>query len=280
MLNAINYSLLKNISKKFIPVFANEVFVVFSNNRGLPEVAADSPHIISFWHEMKKLKRRLPLLLLKNFFRKFYYRIMPPAVSSEALSAISTKSGGDYSSCSVAEIKRHMDERYEKEEAYTINTLWDKIRAEELNKRVINIISPTNDKKILEVGAGVGGAAAYISECKEFVGTDLSGVAVNQAKKLFGNKPNFSFKTMDAMALEFEDNSFDVVIAKEVIEHLPKPQKAIREAFRVLRKGGLLVVTSPNRNSLHLRVNRMLGYPDFKCSLAISRSSVSKRQSR
>ena len=44
------------------------------------------------------------------------------------------------------------------------------------------------------------------------------------------------------------------------------PEQAIAEAFRVLKSKGLLVITSPNRDSLHLRINRMLGYSDFKCS--------------
>ena len=72
---------------------------------------------------------------------------------------------------------------------------------------------------------------------------------------------------MDATDLKFDNNYFDIVIAKEIIEHLPDAKKAIRETFRVLKPGGVLIVTSPNRDSLHLRVNRMLGNPDFKCSI-------------
>lgn len=172
----------------------------------------------------------------------------------------------DYSSLPVSGIKTLMDERYSKNDAYNITCLWDGVRAEEVNKQVIDAISSTRGKKILDVGAGIGGSVPLIAECKEFVGTDISEVAMSQARQTYGHKPNFRFVAMDAMDLKFEDNYFDIVIAREIIEHLPEPQKALKEAFRVLCPGGLLVVTSPNRDSLHLRVNRMLGHRDFMCS--------------
>jgi 2-polyprenyl-3-methyl-5-hydroxy-6-metoxy-1,4-benzoquinol methylase len=48
-------------------------------------------------------------------------------------------------------------------------------------------------------------------------------------------------------ALPFADASFDVVLSTEVVEHLPRPIDGIRELVRVLRPGGRLVVTTPNR---------------------------------
>ncbi len=142
----------------------------------------------------------------------------------------------NYSSLSVAKIKELMDQRYVKKQAYNITYLWDQIRATELNKRVIELISPATEKKILEIGCGIGSSANYLSEseCGEFIGTDLSEVAINQANQTFGSKLNFKFIPMDAMDLKFEDNYFDVVLAKEVIEHLPEPTRAIKETFRVL----------------------------------------------
>jgi len=49
----------------------------------------------------------------------------------------------------------------------------------------------------------------------------------------------------DAYALPFEDESFDRVIAAEILEHLPEDEKAMAELFRVLRPGGLITVTVP-----------------------------------
>jgi len=49
----------------------------------------------------------------------------------------------------------------------------------------------------------------------------------------------------DLLALPFPDDSFDGVVLTEVLEHCVDPQAAIREVFRVLKPGGLLLVTSP-----------------------------------
>ncbi|MEZ4266326.1 MAG: class I SAM-dependent methyltransferase [Myxococcota bacterium] len=49
------------------------------------------------------------------------------------------------------------------------------------------------------------------------------------------------------LEMPFEDGSFDVVFSTEVIEHTPEPLQALREIARVVRPGGLVVVTSPGR---------------------------------
>lgn len=205
------------------------------------------------------IKKRIILFIIplgSNIERKIKRKIKKILLSTQNL---------DYSTLTVSEIKKLMDERFSKKEAYNLVYLWDKARAEELNKITIELISPTNDKKILEIGCGIGGSAPFISECREFVGTDLSEIGMAEANRLFCDKPNFSFVQMDAMDLKFDDEKFDIVLAREVIEHLPEPHRAIKEAFRVLKPNGLFLVTSPNRDSLHLRVNRMLGHADFKC---------------
>jgi len=51
----------------------------------------------------------------------------------------------------------------------------------------------------------------------------------------------------DVLALPFPDSRFDIVLCTEVIEHTPQPGTAIDELARVLRPGGTLVLTTPNR---------------------------------
>jgi len=53
MLEIIGYHLLKGVIKKFKPVFANEVFVVFSTHTEMADVDRNSPHIQSLWEKMK-----------------------------------------------------------------------------------------------------------------------------------------------------------------------------------------------------------------------------------
>ena len=56
------------------------------------------------------------------------------------------------------------------------------------------------------------------------------------------------------MRLPFQTKAFDSVLAGELIEHLSEPALFMREARRVLKKGGLLLITTPNRRSL---INRL-----------------------
>ena len=60
----------------------------------------------------------------------------------------------------------------------------------------------------------------------------------------------------DAQYLPFNDRKFDCVIMGELLEHLWNPMSALLEAWRVLKRNGMLVVTTPNAYSL----NRMLSY--------------------
>ncbi|MFB0524154.1 MAG: class I SAM-dependent methyltransferase [Phycisphaerae bacterium] len=172
----------------------------------------------------------------------------------------------NYSELTIEQIQQAMDKWYAEGNAYKHEKLWDKIRLEERNNRCLALISPTDGKRILEIGCGIRGITPYISTCAEYVGIDLSKEAISKATRQFSGKPGFSFAVMDAQDLKFPDCSFDIIVAQEVIEHLPCIERAFGEIYRVLRPGGQVVITSPNRNSLHLRVNRMLGYKDFTCS--------------
>ena len=56
----------------------------------------------------------------------------------------------------------------------------------------------------------------------------------------------------DIHALDFPDKSFDVALLTAVIEHVPVPEKAVSEANRILKQGGILVLTSPDPFWEHL----------------------------
>lgn len=171
----------------------------------------------------------------------------------------------DYSRYNVEEIKSKMDERYRHDNAYTINIPWDEARMHDLNAKVFNYLGfyEYRHQKILEVCCGQGGTAAYLPDDADFTGVELSQVAVDMARSTF---PQFRFEQMDACDLRFEDETFDTVIAKEAIEHLLDQRKALKEWHRVLKSCGRLILTTPNRDSLHLQMNRLLGFEDFKCS--------------
>jgi len=105
-------------------------------------------------------------------------------------------------------------------------------------------------KEVLEVGCGRG---FYLKTLKT-VWPDLviTGVDVNQnyldvARGYLGDL-GVGLIRGDATDLPFTDNSFDRIIATEVLEHIPDDQKVVSEMYRVLKPGGIAMVTVPNKN--------------------------------
>lgn len=101
------------------------------------------------------------------------------------------------------------------------------------------------DKKIriLDIGTGTGYFAILLAkEGHEVVGIDLTPMMIQKAKELSAkNGVDAQYVVMDAQALEFSDESFDMVISRNLTWTLPDPEKAYREWFRVLKKGGILL---------------------------------------
>lgn len=104
--------------------------------------------------------------------------------------------------------------------------------------------------KVLDAGCGEGFYVMLLDElfgC-QVVGLDNDPQILEQARKWVGEKPNIKLLVGDVTDLPFEDGSFDRVILSEVLEHVPDDKKALSEVYRVLRPGGILVITVPNHN--------------------------------
>jgi SAM-dependent methyltransferase len=101
--------------------------------------------------------------------------------------------------------------------------------------------------RLLDAGCGSGYGTALLAETAgEAVGLDLSAEALSYAREHY-RRPNLRFVEGDCAALPFPDKDFDLVVAFEVIEHLPDPEAFLRETRRVLRRRGRLLVSTPNR---------------------------------
>jgi SAM-dependent methyltransferase len=107
---------------------------------------------------------------------------------------------------------------------------------------------------VLEIACGRGGFVRELACSGAAVtGSDfsLAAVRVGRGKMLALNPPrSASFVQADAQVLPFADNSFDLVISCETIEHVPDVQKALQEMHRVTRPGGRLFLTTPNYANL------------------------------
>lgn len=89
---------------------------------------------------------------------------------------------------------------------------------------------------LLDIACGPGYLAGAAAERgANAVGIDFAPSMVHEAKKNFSRA---EFRYGDAEALQFESHSFDAVVCGFGLGHLPEPDKALLEAFRVLRPGG------------------------------------------
>jgi arsenite methyltransferase len=99
--------------------------------------------------------------------------------------------------------------------------------------------------RVLEVGCGNGATARLIMEHlapERFVGIDPSSVFISMANETFAGQPRVAFAVGDAVTSGQPGDFFDLVIAHTVYSHLVDPERALAEARRVLRPGGLLVI--------------------------------------
>jgi SAM-dependent methyltransferase len=104
-------------------------------------------------------------------------------------------------------------------------------------------------KRTLDAGCGWAYGTAMFADAgaSAAVGLDLAPTVIEVAQKEIGDR--VELHVGDVVSMPFEDASFDVVVCFEVIEHLEDRAAAVRELARVLRPDGLLVISSPNRDT-------------------------------
>ena len=112
------------------------------------------------------------------------------------------------------------------------------------NNTLIKAITPLHVKNVLDAGCGEGFSLYKLSEYnigEKLEGIDYSKEAISIGKKLF---PNLSLKQGSIYNLPCKDNTFDLVLSTEVLEHLENPKKALQEILRVSKK--YILVSVPN----------------------------------
>ena len=132
---------------------------------------------------------------------------------------------------------------------------WDKVsRVYDLfenlyNKKVYQSTGETvakyikNTDRVLECACGTGAISIFIApKCNKLFASDYSAGMLKQAKKKLKIFDNVEFKKVDITNIKTKDDSFDVVVAGNVIHLLPDPQSAMKELTRVCKDGGKLII--------------------------------------
>jgi SAM-dependent methyltransferase len=100
--------------------------------------------------------------------------------------------------------------------------------------------------KLLDVGCGSGdNIVRFLEDGWDAYGVDVNEIGVVHARKRLGNRV---FQG-DIFSLKFDSASFDLILFRHSLEHVHDPVGVLREAHRLLRNGGLLVVLLPNIGS-------------------------------
>lgn len=112
-------------------------------------------------------------------------------------------------------------------------------------KRYVFAEEACRNKDVLDVACGTGYGAFHLSgSAKSVIGVDCSEKAISYASRRY-QRPNVSFCIMDACSLSFPDESFDAICSFETIEHLADVETYLGEMARVLRPGGVYLVSTP-----------------------------------
>ena len=103
---------------------------------------------------------------------------------------------------------------------------------------------------VLECACGTGLLTGVIAgRCRTLTATDFSAKMLKQAEKNCAGFDNITFARADITALDYPDNTFDKVVAGNVIHLLDEPVRALGELDRVCKKSGLLIIpTYMNRD--------------------------------
>lgn len=102
-------------------------------------------------------------------------------------------------------------------------------------------------KRVLEVGCAAGIVAALLARsCRELVGVDVTGTAIDFARRLHRELDIFNsrFLVADAHHLPFPDRRFDAIVTTETFEHFLEPRQALDEFHRVLVPDGEIAMTT------------------------------------
>jgi SAM-dependent methyltransferase len=126
-------------------------------------------------------------------------------------------------------------------------------------------------KSVLDLATGIGYGAARLRNgggAAAVTGADISAEAIAVAREQYGGS-GVDYRVVGGGPLPFADGCFDVVVSLETIEHTPDPGGFVSELRRVLKPGGPLIISTPNR-TFHSLGRRIPWNPHHTTELKVS----------
>ena len=138
---------------------------------------------------------------------------------------------------------------------------------------------------VLDLGCGPGTITADIGRRVapgRVLGIDASANVIEEARRDAGGGPNVEFSVGDLYALHTDDDTFDIVHAHQVLQHLPDPVAALREMKRVCKPGGLVAARDGDYGAFRWYPTRPRSAAGWRCtakSRAATRASPTRADS-
>lgn len=119
-------------------------------------------------------------------------------------------------------------------------------------KRMAKILEEhvEKDARVLDLGCGIGLSLHILAQIfPNTVGCDIDEKALKACDKILKEVgvSNIDLKLYDGRKLPFSSNTFDGILSIEVVEHVENPNLMLKEIQRVLKKDGILIITTPNK---------------------------------
>jgi len=124
-----------------------------------------------------------------------------------------------------------------------------------MERRFFDILNLNSQSKVLDVGCGPGFVAREVYNAykpQELYGVDLDPKLVEIGVSENSDSKAMKFSQGSIYQLPFEDNTFDAVYSRFVLQHLEKPDLAISEVYRVTKKGGTILIEDIDDGMLFL----------------------------
>ena len=100
---------------------------------------------------------------------------------------------------------------------------------------------------VLDAACGEGyGSDLLATRAKSVTGVDISETAISHAQNKY-QRENLKFTSSNVIKLPFKDNSYDVVVSFETLEHLIEHDELVQEFRRVLKSDGRLIISTPDK---------------------------------
>lgn len=250
MVARLNAGFMQDLTSWSVPVFANEVFVIFAREPGFAmSDVSDSNHAKALLNVLPK--REAAPAEQEPEEEQEQEAAPPPVPEPEPVRP-------EPPHAEPAAPSAPPPAQPAPRPASTGNAL-ERLRQQEVLRLLREMVADVPGQRVLDIGCGTGRFAGVFTESK-VLGIAAAAEQVEQAQAVHAGLPNVRFTVADPASLELSEPAFDIVL---LVDALPKGVDAaadlLARAAAHLRPGGLLFLSLDNREALHRRIARLSG---------------------